>query len=26
VLLSMADTKRDAKFVFSHYDASSSGW
>jgi amino acid transporter len=26
VLLTMADTKRDAKFVFSHYDASSSGW
>jgi len=26
VLLSMADTKRDAKFVFTHYDASTSGW
>lgn len=26
VLLSMADTKRNAKFVFGHYDASSSGW
>ncbi|EAT91271.1 hypothetical protein HBI56_016650 [Parastagonospora nodorum] len=26
VLLSMADTKRDAKFVFTHYDASQSGW
>ncbi|KAF1829571.1 polyamine transporter TPO5 [Decorospora gaudefroyi] len=25
-LLSMADNKRDAKFVFSHYDASKSGW
>ena len=26
VLLSMADSKRDAEFVFAHYDASSSGW
>ncbi|KAE8858935.1 hypothetical protein PTNB73_08415 [Pyrenophora teres f. teres] len=26
VLLSMADNKRDAEFVFSHYDASQSGW
>jgi amino acid permease (GABA permease) len=26
VLLSMADTKRNAKFVFGHYDASASGW
>lgn len=25
-LLSMADTKRSGAFVFSHYDASSSGW
>ncbi|KAF4985062.1 hypothetical protein FDECE_16855 [Fusarium decemcellulare] len=25
-LLTMADTKRSAKFVFSHYDASASGW
>ncbi|CAI6328546.1 unnamed protein product [Periconia digitata] len=25
-LLSMADTKRNAKFVFTHYDASQSGW
>ncbi|EMD87447.1 hypothetical protein COCC4DRAFT_80250 [Bipolaris maydis ATCC 48331] len=26
VLLSMADVKRDADFVFTHYDASQSGW
>ena len=26
VLLSMADNKRDAEFVFAHYDASQSGW
>ncbi|KAI4662822.1 uncharacterized protein J4E92_006166 [Alternaria infectoria] len=26
VLLTMADTKRDAEFVFAHYDASQSGW
>ncbi|CAG5154040.1 uncharacterized protein ALTATR162_LOCUS3437 [Alternaria atra] len=26
VLLSMADNKRDADFVFTHYDASQSGW
>ncbi|KAH8716841.1 amino acid permease-like protein [Phaeosphaeriaceae sp. PMI808] len=26
VLLSMANNKRDAAFVFSHYDASESGW
>jgi len=26
VLLSMADNKRDAEFVFTHYDASQSGW
>ncbi|KAI1918339.1 hypothetical protein LOZ58_002055 [Ophidiomyces ophidiicola] len=25
-LLSMADTRRSAKFVFTHYDASASGW
>jgi amino acid transporter len=25
-VLSMADQKRDAKFVFTHYDASKSGW
>ncbi|PSN67812.1 amino acid permease-like protein [Corynespora cassiicola Philippines] len=25
-LLSMADVKRNAKFVFTHYDASASGW
>jgi amino acid transporter len=25
-LLSMADTRRDASFVFAHYDASASGW
>ncbi|KAF2129022.1 amino acid permease-like protein [Dothidotthia symphoricarpi CBS 119687] len=25
-LLTMADNKRDAKFVFTHYDASASGW
>ncbi|PVH94725.1 amino acid permease-like protein [Periconia macrospinosa] len=25
-LLSMADTKRSGEFVFTHYDASSSGW
>lgn len=26
VLLTMADQKRDAEFVFAHYDASASGW
>jgi amino acid transporter len=26
VILTMADTKRDAEFVFAHYDASESGW
>ena len=25
-LLTMADVKRDADFVFTHYDASASGW
>lgn len=25
-VLSMADTKRSGKFVFTHYDASASGW
>jgi amino acid transporter len=25
-LLAMADTKRSGEFVFSHYDASASGW
>lgn len=25
-VLSMADNKRSAKFVFSHYDSSASGW
>lgn len=26
VLLTMADNRRDAEFVFTHYDASASGW